>query len=149
MNCDDIEELIGPYCDGELPADQRQRVEDHLAGCETCRAELANLQALEEKLAMIEFAEPTDAGLELYWRGVYNRLERGVGWILLSIGAIIVLCYGGFKLIEEIVRDPSIALVFKFGFIALVFGAVILFVSLLRERLAVRKADRYSREIKR
>jgi hypothetical protein len=80
---------------------------------------------------------------------VYNRIERGAGWILLSIGAILLGCYGGFRLIEQVVRDPTVALIVKVGLVALVFGAVILFVSLLRERLAVRKADKYSREVKR
>ena len=98
---------------------------------------------------MIKFKEPTDAELERYWKSIYNRLERGLAWILFSAGAIIVLCYGGFKLIEQVIKDPNIALLFKIGLTALVFGAVILFVSLLRERLTVRKVDKYSKEIER
>ena len=98
---------------------------------------------------MMKFKEPTDVELERYWHSVYNRLERGLGWVLFSLGAIIVLCYGGFKLVEEIVRDPGVAVLLKVGIVALVFGTVILFVSLLRERLAVVKVDRYSKEVER
>ena len=98
---------------------------------------------------MIRFKEPSDAELERYWSSIYNRLERGAGWILLSVGAIILLCYGAFRLVEGIIKDPKVAIVLKVGVVALVFGVVILFVSLLRERLAVRKVDKYSREVER
>ena len=98
---------------------------------------------------MVKLKEPTDLELAQYWSGVYNRLERGIGWILFSVGAIIVLCYGGFRLVEEIVKDPEVAVLLKVGVVALVFGAAILLVSILRERLRVRKTDKYSKEIQR
>ena len=104
---------------------------------------------LKAGLAMIKFKEPTDAELERYWRGIYNRLERGLAWILFSVGAIIVLCYGAFELLEEMIKDPSIALILKIGVGALVLGGVALFVSILRERLAVRAKDKYSKEVER
>ena len=149
MKCEELEPLVSGYVDGELPPDQRAQVEAHLAACESCRRELAAVEALKENLAMVKFKEPQDAKLERYWKGIYNRLERGVGWVLLSLGAIIVLCYGGFKLVEGVVTAPGLAAVLKIGVVALVFGVVILFVSLLRERLTVRKVDRYSREVER
>jgi len=149
MNCRDYEPMLTPYVDGELSEADRGRVEEHLSACPRCRERLAELKALQEELAMVKFTDPTDVELERYWAGVYNRLERGVGWVLFSIGAILLLCYGAFKLIEGVITDPKVALVVKIGVVALVFGVVVLFVSLLRERLAVRKSDRYSREIER
>jgi len=149
MSCEEFEPMITGFLDGELTAEQRQRFQAHLEGCPSCKAQLAELRELKESLAMMKFKEPTDAELERYWSGIYNRLERGLGWILLSIGAIIVLCYGAFRLIEGVIKDPNVALVLKIGVVALVFGVVILFVSLLRERLAVRGVDRYSKEIER
>ena len=98
---------------------------------------------------MIEFKEPSDDELEKYWQSIYNRLERSVGWVLLSVGAILLLCYGGFELVEELIRNPSVAVAVKVGVVALVIGVVVLFVSLLRERLTVCKVDRYSKEVKR
>ena len=149
MNCDEFKPMLTGYVDGELPAELRAALEQHLDGCEACNRELASLSRLKEELAMMKFKEPTDVELERYWHSVYNRLERGLGWVLFSLGAIIVLCYGGFKLVEEIVRDPGVAVLLKVGIVALVFGTVILFVSLLRERLAVVKVDRYSKEVER
>jgi predicted anti-sigma-YlaC factor YlaD len=141
--------MISAYVDGELTPDQRRNLESHLASCQDCARELAEVRALKKELEMIKFTEPTDEELQRYWGSIYNRLERSVGWVLFSLGAIVLLCYGGFKLVEQTIRDPAIAWWVKGGVLALVFGLVILFVSLLRERLAVRKSDKYSREVKR
>jgi predicted anti-sigma-YlaC factor YlaD len=149
MSCDEFRSMISAYADGELTPDQRERLESHLSACDACKRELAEVRALKKELDMIKFTEPTDEQLERYWSSVYNRLERGAGWVLFSIGAIVLLCYGGFKLVEEVVRDPAIAWWVKGGVLALVFGLAVLFVSLLRERLAVRKVDKYSREVER
>ncbi len=149
MNCEESKSMISAYVDDELPPDQQKRLKDHLASCESCKRELAEVTALKKELDMIKFSEPTDAELNRYWSSIYNRLERGVAWVLFSLGAIVLLCYGGFKLVEEIVRDPDIQWWVKGGVLALVFGTVILFVSLLRERLAVRKVDKYSKEVER
>jgi hypothetical protein len=98
---------------------------------------------------MIQFKEPSDADLERYWSRIYNRIERGVGWILFSLGAIIITCWGVFELIEEMVKDPNVSLILKIGVVSLIVGLVVLFASLMRERLTVRKTDKYSREVER
>jgi len=41
MNCHDSKQLIMEYLDGELAPAEKQRLDEHLAGCEACRAELA------------------------------------------------------------------------------------------------------------
>jgi predicted anti-sigma-YlaC factor YlaD len=149
MSCDEFDRMAGAYLDGELPDNERRRFEDHLAACDACRRELAELKRLTEDLNMMRFKEPGDEELERYWAGVYNRVERGIGWILLSVGAILTLCYGAFEIIEEMIRDPAISVILKVGVCALIAGLVVLFVSLLRERLVVHKVDRYAREVER
>jgi len=149
MSCDEFDRMASAYLDGELADRQRRRFEEHLAVCDACKRELAELKRLTEDLNMMRFKEPGDEELERYWAGVYNRLERGMGWILLSVGAILTLCYGAFRLIESMLLDQTISNVLKVGVCALIAGLVVLFVSLLRERLVVRKVDRYSREVER
>jgi len=149
MNCEKYKPLLTGYLDDELPPGRRAELEAHLAACPACRAELGEIRQLKEELATMQFEEPGDAELQRYWRGVYNRLERGLGWILLSLGAILVLSYGAVQLIGELIADPGVALVMKIGVVALILGAVVLFVSLLRERLTLCKTDRYSKEIRR
>jgi predicted anti-sigma-YlaC factor YlaD len=149
MSCHEYQDLISGYLDDELPQDQRQRLENHLQTCNPCAETLRQLTTMKEELAMLKFKEPSDAELQRYWSGVYNRLERGIGWILFSLGSIVALSYGGVCLVEEMIRDPKISLVLKISVIALIVGIVILFVSLLRERLTLRKTDKYSREVER
>ncbi len=149
MKCDDFKSLMMGYLDDELEPDLRSKVEAHLADCPDCRKELEQFRRMKEELNMVKFKEPSDAELERYWSNIYNRLERGIGWITLSLGAIILLSYGGFKLVEEVIKDPEIGLLIKVGVLALVFGTVVLFVSLLRERLALLKTDKYSKEVER
>jgi predicted anti-sigma-YlaC factor YlaD len=149
MSCDDFDAMVSGYLDGELTAEQHAAFEAHLRGCPECQRQLAEMTALKERLAMMKFKEPSDVELERYWATVYTRLERGAAWVLLSLGAILLLCYGSFRLLEGLIKDPTVDVLVKIGVVALVFGLVILFVSLLRERLAVRKADKYSKEIER
>ena len=149
MSCEDLGHLITGYVDGELSDAERRKLEDHLAACEACRRELDECATIKEHLTMIKFKEPSDAELERYWRSVYNRLERGAAWILFSLGAIVVICWGAFLAIEEMIKDPGISIVLKVGVVALIVGGVVLFVSLVRERLTLRKTDKYSREVER
>ena len=45
MSHDAIQELLSGYLDGDLPAEERARVEEHLDACAECREELELLQA--------------------------------------------------------------------------------------------------------
>ena len=149
MSCEKYNHLMTGYMDGEISPAECDQLEGHLRECDACRRQLDELVAIKEQLAMIKFKEPTDVESERYWRSVYNRLERGIGWILFSLGSIILLCYGGFLVVEELLRDPEVPVAIKAGVVALTVGGVALFVSLLRERLTVRKTDKYSQEVQR
>ena len=137
MKCEQYEVMLTGYIDGELTDAQQVELEAPLDTCQNCRDELAQIKSLWEELAMLKFYEPTDAELDRYWSGIYNRLERGLGWMLFSVGAVVLLSYGAFKLIEDLITDPAIAMAVKIGSAALLLGLVLLFVSILRERLQV------------
>jgi len=149
MSCEDYRQLITGYVDDELSVADRERLESHLRACHACRREREAMVAFKEHLTMIKFKEPSDAELERYWSSIYNRLERGLGWILFSLGAIVVLCWAAFEAIEEMIQDPNVSLVLKVGIVSLIAGGVVLFVSIVRERLTIRKTDKYSREVER
>ncbi len=55
-----LRRLFIPYLDGELPPGPAKRVEDHLRGCERCRADFARLRAGHELAARL--MRPEDAG---------------------------------------------------------------------------------------
>jgi len=62
MNCRQVVELMTDYLEGALSAVERARFEDHIAGCDGCRAYLAQLQTA---LKMGKLAdEPMPAAVE-------------------------------------------------------------------------------------
>ncbi len=144
--CKDFEVLISGYLDGELRADDRQRIEAHLAACPACRREYAVMKSLAAGTAAAFTGE--DLPMEAWDRfldGVYNRLERKSGWIILILGMIALCAYG----IVLFFTEDEISLLAKTLITVPVVGAVVLFISVLRQRIRAAKTDRYSREVQR
>jgi hypothetical protein len=138
-----IKELISLYLEGELDIKEREIIEQHIKECEDCKKEFEELNKLEEVLKKMEFRKPSNEIWKIYWSSLYNRLERKIGWILFSIGAITLLFWGAYKLIEELLKDPNMPLILKIGILIFIAGAIILLVSILREQLFMRKRERY------
>lgn len=138
-----IKELLYFYHDGELTAEQQKIVEEHLSACPECRHELADIGKFEEVMDKMELKQPPKEVWQEYASSVYNRLERRIGWIFLSIGAMILLFFGGYTLVESIISDPSTPLVLKLGILAFMGGVAVLLVSLGREQIFVRQRERY------
>ena len=143
MTCHDYKDMMMGYLDNELSDEQRNRFEEHLAGCPECAGELEDFRKLKAITDEVTLVEPEDRIWQDYWNGVYNRIERSVGWIIFSVAAILLTIYGGFKLIETIVTDATTGMLLKLGLIALIVGLAILFVSVLRERMYFWSKDRY------
>ena len=143
MTCHDYKDLMMGYLDNELSNEQKNRFEEHLAGCPECAGELKEFQKLKAITDEVTLVEPEDQIWQDYWTGIYNRIERDLGWIIFSVSAIILAIYGGFKLIEEIITDATVGILLKIGLIALIMGLAILFVSVLRERIYFWSKDRY------
>ena len=139
----EIKELISSYIDGEVNEEQKRMVESHLKECPECQKEFEEMRKLEEVMGQMELKKPPRETWQVYWSFVYNRLERRIGWILFSIGAIILLFFGGYKAVEGIIQDQTTPLLLKVGILVAMAGLVVLLVSLLRERLFVRKRERY------
>lgn len=143
MGHQEIKELISSYIDGEVNEKQKKMVENHLKECSECRKEFREMSRLEEVMSQMELKKPPKETWQVYWASIYNRLERRIGWILLSIGAIILIFFGGYKAVEGIIQDQTTPLLLKIGILVAMAGFVILLVSILRERLFVRKRERY------
>ena len=143
MTCHDFRDLMMGYLDNELSNESRRRFEEHVAGCPECARELKEFKRLKTITDEVTLVEPEDRLWQDYWNGIYNRIERGVGWIIFSVAAIVLTIYGGFRAIEEMIKDPKIEFLFKAGLLALLVGLAILFVSVLRERIYFWRRDRY------
>jgi predicted anti-sigma-YlaC factor YlaD len=143
MDHQKIKELISSYLDGELHSKDKQVVDEHLKQCAECRKEFEEMGKFEEVMKKMQFKKPQKEVWEVYWSTIYNRLERRIGWILLSIGGMILLFFGGYKAVEGIIQDPSISFLLKIGILTVLGGVVVLLVSLLREQIFVHKRERY------
>ena len=150
--CPGWEARLSGYLDKELTEAEAREVEAHLETCPAYRRELEKQEQLLEVTDAMRFLKPPGELWEHYWDHIYNRLERRVGWIFLSIGAIILAAWGLYALIGIVLpdfwNDPNLPIAVKVGTIGLTLGIAVLFVSALRERLFTAKTDRY-REVKR
>jgi anti-sigma factor RsiW len=63
MNCRQVVELMTEYLDGTLSAQDRARFEDHLTGCDGCRAYLAQLRTTREVVGRLA-DEPIPKAIE-------------------------------------------------------------------------------------
>lgn len=139
--------LMMKYMEGEITEDEKYEFEEHIKTCRECNEEVQEFQKLKEVMKGMRYKKPPDEIWKTYWSRVYNRIERGLGWIFTSIGAIILLIYGGFKGVEGLIKDPGVAIIAKIGILSGIAGLAILFVSVLRERIFISKSDKYSKEV--
>ena len=143
MACEDYKDLMMGYLDEELSAEQIRQFEEHLAACKQCSSQLQEFRQLKAITDQMTLIEPEDRLWQQYWDGIYNRAERSIGWIIFSVAAILLIIYGGFKAIEDLITDPTVGLLLKIAMLALLLGLAILFVSVLRERIFFWSKDRY------
>jgi len=143
MTCQDHKDLMMAYLDDELGDEQKRAFEAHLASCSDCAKDMEEFKKLKQMTDCVALTEPEERIWDEYWNSLYNRIERGAGWILFSVAAIALLIYGGFELVESIIEDRTIGVLAKVGVLALIGGLAILFVSVLRERIYFWGRDRY------
>jgi hypothetical protein len=145
MNTNDAESrlLMMAVLDGEADADQRQRFADLLANDAGLRREFDELKSLKELTMTNKPQDPDKVLWQSYWSGVYRRLERGTGWVLMSAGLLMLLLYGGWEFAREWLTSPDIPLWVRLGGIFAGAGLIILLVSILRETLFHHKHERY------
>ncbi len=148
MTCEEAGILLNGLVDDQLGEDERTRLEVHLSTCARCRAELERLKRLEGLMKRVTLPRLPDEAWDEHWRHVYNRLERGTGYVLVGLGAILLLGWGGYELCKEWLRDPGIPLVVRLGCGLLAAGLIVLAVSTVREKILVSRYDRY-KEIRR
>jgi len=61
MNCDKIQEKFADYLTGDLDADARREVQNHLSACASCRTEIEDLTAVWAKLGVLPEEQPSGA----------------------------------------------------------------------------------------
>ena len=139
MNCEEAEELISPYLDGELLQFKAQLFENHIQQCERCRSALDKSRKLSAEMKSMQFAEPTQDELRAARPQIVIQVTRGLGWML-TLGVLVVMV--GFGLYEFIV-EPGVEALTKLLVLGAILGPTLLFVSVLHQRIVESKTDKY------
>jgi anti-sigma factor RsiW len=72
MSCDTMEVLLSAYIDGEVTAEERQTVEQHVAHCESCRVMLQDFSTAQTLVRTL----PTFDAPQGFRQRVTERIER-------------------------------------------------------------------------
>ena len=148
LQCEEARIKLMEFLDGELAPAELPRLEDHLAVCVSCRREEMVYRRLEEVTEQMADEEYPDVDIEVAWETIYRRMERGFGWLIMSVGLIVLLGYGAWQLLNEFLLDPEVPFLLKFGVGAAVAGAIVLLISIGREVSTKYRSERY-REVQR
>lgn len=141
--------LLMGAVDGELTEQEQFEFDQLILKHPELKKEMQQYQKIKEVTQTMKFKQPHTEVWDKYWLNIYNRIERGIAWIIFSIGCMILITYGLFKAVESIIAEPQLEIIIKIGILAVIAGVVILLVSVARERLFIKKTDRYSKEVQR
>jgi len=147
-NCEEMSILMMGLVDDEISESQKAQVLEHLASCEKCAAQFKAFSNLKKETSEMKLKKLPEMYWDEYWDHVYNKLERGIAWIILSLGTILIFTYGAYEMTYEFFFDQTVSLFLRIATGIFTFGIVILTVSVLREKLMIRHLDKY-RSVKR
>ena len=132
----------------ELSSDEKIEFENMLNKNVSLKNDYKDQKKVKEVLMNMSLRNPGKEFWDGYWLSIYNKLERGIAWILISISAIIIAGYGIYEAISNLLAETNMPLFLKISIIVFVIGITILIFSLIREKLATGKKDKY-KEIQR
>lgn len=143
LELDRARRLMMGALDDELAPGEREELDRLLASDAELAREWERLRRTREVTESMRMRQPPIEVWDGYWDGIYNRIERGLGWILVSAGAIVLLGWGTWRVVEALLADLSVPVPIKLAVLAVALGAVVLFVSVVRERWLLRDKDPY------
>ncbi len=133
------EELISGYLDGALPQMDAQRVRLHVEDCNACKNLLGELETLRETARTTRFHAP-DAG---EWPELpktrAGRFSRTAGWVVLIAWLVVVSVLALWRLVTQ--NGDPLEIFLALG---LPGAVLLLFLSVLLDRLRELKTDRYT-----
>ena len=133
------EELLSGYLDGALPQNQAQRVRLHVEGCRDCRRLLAEIETLRSAAMETKFEAPAEEQWPELPATRPSWISRSLGWTLVVAWSLVVTVVALWRFVSN-TGDPLEI----FVGLGLPGGLLLLFVSVLLDRLRDLKTDRYT-----
>jgi ferric-dicitrate binding protein FerR (iron transport regulator) len=140
--------LMMAALDGEISSDERRELEGVLERSPEIRREWETMRRVKEVTGAMTYNRPPEEVWDRYWTSVYNRIERGIGWILVSLGTVVLLAWGVWKWLEALWGDAGLPPFVKVAIMTAAVGLLILAVSVIREKMFAYRRDPY-KEIER
>jgi len=141
--------LMMAVIDGESTAADQRELDELVTGSPDLGTELARLRRVKEVTTTMTFRQPSEEIWDGYWRSVYNRTERGIAWLMVSLGAIVVGAWGVWQVLEDLLENDSLPVYVRMGIFAVALGFVILAFSVVREKYFMHRRDPYEKEVTR
>lgn len=140
--------LMEKYFEKAISQSEEQELNNLLRSNSMLKAEFEDQKKVREVLDKMKMKNPSSEVWDGYWLGIYRKLERGLSWIFISIGAVILFSYAVYQASEQFFFDPSTPEIIKWGVTIFFIGVIILLISLIREKIFTSKRDKY-KEIQR
>jgi len=134
--------------EGELSLEEEKEFKELLAKNSQLINDFKEQQKVKEVLMNMSLKNPGKEFWDGYWLSIYNRIERGIAWILISISVIIIAGFGIYRAVSNLLAETNLPMFMKISIIVLFIGIAILIFSLIREKIASSKKDKY-KEIQR
>jgi hypothetical protein len=140
--------LVEMYFENSLSAEEKNELDSLLLDNKDLKEEFEEQKRMKEVLNNMKLKSPGKELWDGYWESTYNRLERGLGWLAVFIGSLILIAYASIEMVEKFYSNTTTPIVIKIGIVAVLFGVLVLLFSVIREKFFTFKNDKY-KEIKR
>lgn len=129
------------YLDGEVEAEERNRIEGLVEASTELRRELALFKAMKDDLLTLKLTDGGHHGS--VWDSVNRQLTRPIGWVILIVGSLVWAAYGIYVYLTS-----TVFILERMATSAIVIGVLLLFASVIWERYREWLTDPY-RDIQR
>ncbi|MBN2029408.1 hypothetical protein JW824_04120 [bacterium] len=135
--------LMMAEIDGEISPSEKEELQRLLKEFPDCLSDFQSFKQLKEVTNKMALKKPDSEIWETYWYSIYNRIERSLAWLIFTVGVGILIVYGVVQLVSDLWQDTNIPLILKLGIFGTLLGLFILLISVIREKLYLKKNERY------
>lgn len=140
--------LLEQKLSGQISEEDNKEFESIISQDKSLKSEYEEQLKIKEALNKMRFKNPSNETWDNYWLGIYNKLERKFAWLAIIAGSLMIFSIAVMQAVKNFLKDTSTPPLVKYGIVVLLFGILLLFFSIIREKLFTKKHDKY-KEIQR
>ncbi len=138
-SCEHVSEKMSGFIDNELTQQESQKIRVHIEQCKSCSQLHADLMDMQSKIKSIQSDGGEEAALEKIMEDLGAKKTQNWGWIFVVIGSVMMMGYASMNILSEIDLTT-----FEGFFSTLIgLGGLLLFISVIRQRMVASKTDKY------